>query len=250
MAARLLADVVATAWAPLRPNPSEKTFLGLGYTLPLLEPDWLQDTPQHRIIHGIPQRFAATTQAQPDCARHENNGDKGNVFLFNGQSLPFADRSVDCVCLLHGLENSPHPRRFLRDIWRILKDDGTLLTICANRRGIWARGEDTPFSLGQPYSMKQLQDILDHCLFNISHLQGGLFIPPISSDAVLAWAPAWERIGTRWLNRFGGVLIAYGCKKIYNTSFQGEGVKARTYVTAHNAMISKSSSEKYHRNGP
>ena len=39
--------------------------------------------------------------------------------------------------------------------------------------------------------------------------------PPVRSTTLLRTAPAWERIGSRWLSRFGGVVLMEASKQIY-----------------------------------
>ena len=75
-------------------------------------------------------------------------------------ALPFPDLLFDRVLLVHGLEAAENARRLLREVWRVLKDDGRLLVVAPNRRGMWAHVESTPFGHGQPYSPGQLGRLL------------------------------------------------------------------------------------------
>ena len=42
-----------------------------------------------------------------------------------------------------------------------------------------------------------------------------LFMPPLSSGLALASAPAWEKIGNRFLKGLAGVLLLEASKQIY-----------------------------------
>ncbi|MFC7551494.1 methyltransferase domain-containing protein [Pseudoroseomonas wenyumeiae] len=72
--------------------------------------------------------------------------------LVEETELPFPDFCFDDVLLVHGLETAENGRRLLREVWRVLKEDGRLLVVVPNRRGIWAHSDTTPFGQGRPYS--------------------------------------------------------------------------------------------------
>src|SRR6185437_16156554 len=54
------------------------------------------------------------------------------------------------VILIHGIEFSEQIRPMLKEAWRVLAGGGRLLAVLPNRRGIWARIDNTPFGQGHP----------------------------------------------------------------------------------------------------
>ena len=100
-------------------------------------------------------------------------------------ALPFPDLCFDRILLVHGLEMAENARRLLRETWRVLKDDGRLLVVAPNRRGLWAHTEHTPFGHGQPYSPGQVSRLLARHMFHVEHRDSALFTPP--------WGPFLRR---------------------------------------------------------
>ena len=45
-----------------------------------------------------------------------------------------------------------------------------------------------------------------------------LYMPPVRSRFLLSTAPAWEKIGTRFLSNFAGVTMVEATKQIYALS--------------------------------
>ena len=122
--------------------------------------------------------------------------DEGVPVAVTGAHLwPLPDASVDRLVIVHGLEEVPGPRRVLREAWRVLTDDGLLIVVCANRRGIWALAERTPFGAGRPYSRSQLDGLLKEAMFAPTAYAQALHFPPIQHDALLRLAGTWERLG-------------------------------------------------------
>ena len=62
--------------------------------------------------------------------------------------LPFPDLAFDRILVIHGVEPYGHDERLLRELWRVLKDDGRLLVVAPNRMGLWAHVDSTPFGQG------------------------------------------------------------------------------------------------------
>ena len=112
-------------------------------------------------------------------------------------ALPFPDLSFDRVLLVHGLETAENARALLREVWRVLKDDGRLLVVAPNRVGVWAHVESTPFGHGQPYSPGQIGRLLAANLFRVERREFALYLPPTQIRLVLRTARLWERAGRR-----------------------------------------------------
>ena len=114
-----------------------------------------------------------------------------------------------------GLEWAWNARGLLREVWRILKDDGLLLVVAANRRGMWAHMDSTPFGQGRPYSPGQIERLLSAGLFRIERRDAALWVPPAPWRPMLRSARLWERAGRFALPGFAGVTITEAAKDAY-----------------------------------
>jgi SAM-dependent methyltransferase len=199
VAARLLRERLAALW----PAPRGLSILGIGYAAPYLRL-WRE--------HAV--RCIALTPAQVGVARWPP-GAANLSCTAEEDSLPFPDLCFDRVLLIHGLEGAENARRLLREVWRVLKDDGRLLVVAPNRRGWWAHVETTPFGQGQPYSAGQIGRLLAASLFRVERRDTALFLPPTNLRLVLRSAPLLERAGRSLVPRFAGVTITEAVKDIY-----------------------------------
>ena len=199
VAARLLRERLGLLWPELR----GLNVLGVGYTAPYLR-SWREQAA--RCIAATPEQMGAARWpagvANLSCTVHED-------------ALPFPDLSFDRILLVHGLEAAEHARKMLREIWRVLKDDGRLLIVAPNRTGLWAHQEHTPFGHGQPYSAGQISRLLTATLFRVERRDTALFLPPTRIRLVLRSARPIERIGRRLAPRFAGVTITEAVKDVY-----------------------------------
>lgn len=74
---------------------------------------------------GVEHRdtFALTSAAEPDLG----TGKQGPDVYYSGDRLPFPDRSFETVLSVQVLEHTPRPAELVREMGRVLADDGLLI---------------------------------------------------------------------------------------------------------------------------
>ena len=199
VAARLVRERLVAAW----PAVPGMAVLGLGHAGPYLSA-WTASA--QRCIALIPAQLEV--RAWPEDAANL-------TCCAEEDALPFPDLSFDRILLVHGLEAADNARRMLREVWRVLKDDGRLLVVAPNRVGLWAQVERTPFGHGQPYSHGQIGRLLEASLFRVEARDSALYMPPVRLRAMLQSAGLWERAGRRLVPRLAGVTITEAVKDVY-----------------------------------
>ncbi|MDE2580248.1 MAG: methyltransferase domain-containing protein [Rhodospirillales bacterium] len=199
VAARLLRERLGDFW----PSLAGQNVLGLGYALPYL-----------RLWRESAARCVAVIPAQTGAARWPA-GAPNLTCTAEEDALPFPDLLFDRVLLVHGLETAENARRLLREVWRVLKDDGKLLIVAPNRSGPWAYLEATPFGHGQPYSAGQLGRLLAGALFRVERRDTALHLPPSRRRLILRGALLFERSGRRFAPGLAGVTITEAVKDVY-----------------------------------
>lgn len=212
--ARLLRAPLLRLW----PDLTGASVLGIGYTGPYL---------RHWRVSA--SRVIALTPAQMGAAPRWPIGQASLALSAAEDALPFPDLFFDRVLLVHGLEIAENARALLREIWRVMKDDGRLLVVAPNRASPWAYVEATPFGQGQPYSARQLGVVLARSLFRIERRESALFVPPLDIRLVLRSAALFERSGRRVAPQFGGVTIGEAVKDCY-AAIPKRGPKRRLVV--------------------
>lgn len=177
--------------------------LALGYPPPFLD----------RFASDIKQCMAFMPAAQG--AVQWPMGETSATALVYDEELPLADSSVDKILMVHLLEHSESPEDTLREAWRVLAPNGTILLVLPNRRGLWARFEHTPFGTGRPFSRGQISALLRNAMFSPDAWSDALHFPPTKRDNFLSMQPGLERIGRKIWPVFSGVIIVEATKKMY-----------------------------------
>ncbi len=213
-ARRVLRVRIRETWPDLR----GMRVMGLGYAAPYLLP-----------FREECERVIAVMPAGQGVVHWPAEG-PGLVTLADDSELPLPDVSIDRVLLVHALERTEQLRPMLREVWRVMTDGGRLLAVVPNRRGIWARLDRTPFGQGHPYTAGQLSRLLRDNMFDPIRTRQALFVPPSRSRMVLASAPAWEKLGARWLPMISGVLMIEAGKRIYAPSEVPKLRRRRVYM--------------------
>jgi SAM-dependent methyltransferase len=217
IAARLVRERLALLW-PALPGQS---VLGIGYAAPYLG-----------LWGASARRCIALTTAHGTLAPWRDAYAGPAAVVAEEEALPFADRSIDRILLVHGLEAAENSRRLLREAWRVLADDGRLIAVVPNRAGMWAHLERTPFGHGQPYSAGQLTRLLARHLFRVERREAALFVPPYGLRLLRAMAPALEQAGRLLCPRFAGVAIIEAEKDLFAALPAGAVALRRRVVVA------------------
>jgi SAM-dependent methyltransferase len=203
----------------LWPDVRGLNILGLGYATPFLG-----------VFRSEAQRVVAAMPAAQGVLHWPSEG-AGLTSLVDEVSLPFPDRSMDRILVVHAIECAERTRPMMREVWRVLADGGRVLVVAPNRRGLWARFERTPFGHGRPYSPAQLSRGLREAMFTPYQTSTALYVPPVRSRMVLSSAAAWEQIGRRWFTSFAGVVMVEASKQIYAGQVVGREAKRRVHVS-------------------
>jgi SAM-dependent methyltransferase len=198
VAMRLLRERLGELW----PDLSGRAVMGLGYAAPYLN---LWRERAGRCVNVVPAQLGAAVWPR---------GAAGLSCTAEEDSLPFADLSFDNILLVHGLEHAENARRLLRELWRLLREDGRLLVVAPNRMGMWAHLEATPFGHGHPYSQGQITRLLNGALFTVERRDVALFVPPLRWRPLLRGARMWDQVGRVMMTDFGGLTITEARKDV------------------------------------
>ena len=213
---RVASKLLRTRMAAIWPDLSRLCVLGLGHTQPFLS---LWERQARLCVAGefaaAGRRRAGTHMlASASCMAHESG-------------LPFPDLSFDRILLCHALETSRHTTKLLREVWRLLKDDGRLMLMVPNRRGLWAHVENSPFGQGAPSSRRQIERLLADALFRVERAEGALWLPPANLRPLLKVGTLIDRTGARLAPQFSGVLLIDAVKDVYAALPAGKPVTRR-----------------------
>lgn len=196
---RVIARHLMAAW----PDLTGQALLGLGYTSPFLDL-WRGQT-----VLTAEGRFRSADEAAPP------GKSRVATCLVDEMALPFPDLSFDRILMIHALETAASIRTVLRNVWKILKDDGKLILIVPNRRGIWAFNEGTPFGQGTPFSQRQVRKRLNEAFFHVERSRTALYPPPFPPLYRPKVEMILERAGSTVLPACGGVVIVEAVKSLW-----------------------------------
>ena len=197
MARGFIAERLVEAWG----DGANLSIAGFGYANPYLE-----------LFSAATRRLALAPGAQ-GVIRWPATGENA-ASLVSECAWPLPDASVDRVLVVHGLEEAPEPHRLMREVWRVLADDGRVIIIAAHRRGLWSMIDSTPFAAGRPYLKRQLIRLLERATFRARAWNSALFFPPFGARFLLRTAKAWERAGARVWPGFSGILMVEASKEM------------------------------------
>jgi SAM-dependent methyltransferase len=199
LASRFVGEFVRERWE----NTIGLSMLGIGYAPPYLD-----------AFRSEALRTLAFMPAEQGVINWPGAG-VSSTALVDTTLLPLPDASIDRVLIVHALETSDQPADMLAEVWRILTPGGRLILITPNRGGVWARTDTTPFGYGQPYSRRQLRDLLKEAQFSPLHWSEALYVAPFPRRLMLRFAPVIEQIGRRLGLPGAGVHLVEATKQVY-----------------------------------
>jgi len=221
---RILRQHIRQLW----PDVRGQRVIGLGYAAPYLRP-FLGEAA--RVVALMPmQQGAVFWPSEGDGerrARPLNGPVHGLVGICDETELPIETNSVDRLLVIHTLNSAESMHAVLQEAWRVLSGQGRLLMIVPNRSGIWARMDNTPFGHGTPYSSGQVRQYMKDYMFVPERSERALFFPPASSRLMLTTVGAWEKVGRKLFNAFGGVNIIEATKQLYAGTMVGAPASAK-----------------------
>lgn len=191
-AQKAMRDQLRAAW----PSVEGLTVAGFGFAAPLLRP-FLNEA--RRVMALMPAQ-QGVMHWPAEMANHSA--------LVEETLWPLATDSVDRLVVLHGVETSERPAALMEEAARVLKVGAKAMLILPNRSGLWARRDGTPFALGRPYSLGQVETLFKDHGFEVDNHSAALFFPPRDRKTWLRWAMMLEGMGKK-LSRYhaGGVLL-------------------------------------------
>jgi SAM-dependent methyltransferase len=132
--------------------------------------------------------------------------------------LPFLEKSIDVVLMAHQLDYSSDPHRLLREVDRVLIDDGYLILTGFNPLSLtglnslmpW-RKHDLPWS-GRMFTPYRVQDWLNLLNFQVVHLDTYALLPVKKPRAIWTWVE--NGIGG-WSSPFCSLYFIVARKRTY-----------------------------------
>lgn len=202
------------------PDISGERLLGLGYATPYL-PYFSEKA--ERCIAFMPARQGASSWP---------TFDKVATALVFEEDLPLNDASIDRIFLIHSLEYVENAQETLNEIWRVLSPNGRLMIVVPNRRGFWARKDNTPFGFGEPYSRGQLLKLLKQANFTVGTVSEVLHFSASKYWIFRFLSKFYEPFANKFFPLFGGVLMCEAQKRIYQGLPVQKRQSRRVYIPA------------------
>lgn len=212
-------DVIGAALRQSWPRLQGLSLLGLGFATPYLDLFYAE---ADRVISVMPERQGVIEW--PPLG-------PSSSLLAAPAALPFPDSSIDRALVIHALETQDRPQDLLSEIWRVLTPGGQVIVVTPNRRGLWARIDSTPFGHGQPFSRRQLTDLLRESLLSPVEWTEKLHFPPFGGSLLVRLARAIEQMGDAVALPFAGVHIVGATKLLYRPITQAQPVRRRAALT-------------------
>ncbi|WP_232411044.1 class I SAM-dependent methyltransferase [Methylophilus sp. 5] len=141
--------------------------------------------------------------------------------LCESEFLPFAEHSVDLVCMPHVLEQCADPQQTLREVFRVLVPEGTLMltgvtpvSVLGMRARVGQFKQAGHFE--RLFTAWRIRDWLNVLGFEIVHSGSLIHALPVNDPLWLARQSCLERWGRHTCGMTGGVYFLIAKKRVLN----------------------------------
>lgn len=170
------------------------------------------------------------------------NGEQSHMCCDSGY-LPFAESTIDLICMPHTLEVSENPHRALREAERVLVPEGHLVLTGFNPVSLWglrkALSDKQEYPWQSPFfGQTRIRDWL--ALLGLELVDSRIFgyMPPVSSERWFDRLACMEKAGQRCYPMLGGVYCIVAKKRVVNMtllkpSWKKSAIKSGLVVGSH-----------------
>jgi SAM-dependent methyltransferase len=189
----------------------------------------------HAIQVGLPE-----VKLLKDCRithQLQINQSSGNL-LCDPEYLPFAESSIDLLCLPHSLEFSGNPHQSLREAARVLVPEGYLLmtgfnplsTWCLKRLFRFKKSDESLYTQHYPwnghfFSVSRIKDWLALLGLELIEVQYFGYELPFNDEMWLKRFAFTEKLGQRCWPTLGAVYFIVAKKRVVNMHLLKPGWK-------------------------
>ncbi len=190
----------------------------------------------------MPHRWLALETAQGATARGGKSGEDGRepmaprcAVVADATALPFVEGSLDLVVLPHTLEQSRDPHAALREVQRVLVQEGRVAIAGLSPASLWGLRQRRArfyrrFGGGRSYlpdaeeliSHWRLRDWLHLLEFELESVSFGCYRPAVRSAGALARFRWMDRLGERWWPIFGAAYFIVAVKRTHGAKLVGQ----------------------------
>jgi len=168
--------------------------------------------PMHDLLEHcrIPYKHSLQLAAAPNAS-----------LLCESEFLPFAEQSVDLVCMPHVLEQCADPQQTLREVFRVLVPEGTLMltgvtpvSVLGMRARVGQFKQAGHFE--RLFTAWRIRDWLNVLGFEVVHSGSLIHVLPVNDPLWLARQSCLERWGRHTCGMTGGVYFLIAKKRVLN----------------------------------
>lgn len=107
-----------------------------------------------------------------------DSADSRSTLKVSPLSLPFPDSSFHAVLTINALERLLQPELLLKEVRRVLVNDGIVLCITPNKYSLWGVRRAAPPMQNKLFSAKEAAEMLNGSLLSVTYQKSAVFLPP------------------------------------------------------------------------